>query len=93
MNAAVMASGHAHGGADGAKAALEAFWKTVSDAAKFSPLRRGPLEMLTGRWTLENSPMFMAAEFAIAHLFALRHQPLGHQPARQDPGQTWISRP
>jgi NTE family protein len=47
MNAAVMASGHAHGGADGAKAALEVFWKTVSDAAKFSPLRRGPFEMLT----------------------------------------------
>jgi NTE family protein len=64
MNAAVMVSGHAHGGADGAKAALEVFWKTVSDAAKFSPLRRGPFEMLTGQWTLEYSPLFMAAEFA-----------------------------
>ncbi len=53
MNAAVMASGFAHGGADGAKAALEDFWKRVSDASTFSPMRRGPMEMLTGQWTLE----------------------------------------
>jgi len=32
MNAAVMASGLEHGGVDGAKAALEDFWKRVSDA-------------------------------------------------------------
>jgi len=62
MNAAVMASGHAKGGAAGARAALETFWKVVSDASKYSPMRRGPLEMLTGRWTLENSPIYMAGE-------------------------------
>ena len=38
MNAAVMASGFAHGGADGAKAALEDFWKRVSDASTFLSL-------------------------------------------------------
>src|SRR3954454_593171 len=43
MNAAVLASGFAKGGADGARAALEAFWKRVSDAAKYSPFRRGPM--------------------------------------------------
>ena len=62
MNAVVMASGLQHGGVDGAKAALEAFWRSVSDAARFSPLQRGPWEMLSGRWTLENSPMYMASE-------------------------------
>ncbi len=62
MNAAVTASGHAHGGADGAKAALEDFWKRASDASRFSPMRRGLLEMLTGQWTLAYSPMYMAAE-------------------------------
>jgi NTE family protein len=62
MNAAVMASGHAHGGAEGAKAALEEFWRRVSEASRFSPLQRGPMEMLTGRWTLEYSPMYLAAE-------------------------------
>jgi len=62
MNAAVMASGHTHGGMEGAKAALEAFWKSVSDASQFSPVRRGPFEMLTGKWSLQNSPMYMATE-------------------------------
>jgi NTE family protein len=64
MNAAVMASGLAHGGADGARALLEDFWKHVSDAGQFSPMRRGPLETLTGQWTLDYSPMFLAAEMA-----------------------------
>ena len=64
MNAAVMASGLMQGGPEGARIALEAFWKRVSDAARMSPLRRGPIEILTGNWTLDYSPVFMAVEFA-----------------------------
>ncbi len=52
------------GGPEGARVALEAFWKRVSDAARLSPLRRGPIEMLTGNWTLDYSPVFAAVEFA-----------------------------
>jgi len=82
MNAAVMASGHAHGGADGAKAALEDFWKRVSDASKFSPMRRGPIEMLTGQWTLDYSPMYLAAEMASRIFSPYDLNPLGHHPLR-----------
>ena len=64
MNAAVMVSGFTKGGADGARVALEEFWRRVSAAALMSPFRRGPLEILTGQWTLENSPMFRAADLA-----------------------------
>lgn len=64
MNAAVMIDGYAAGGADGARAALERFWRAVSDAARFSPIRRGPLEVLTGTWTLDYSPMFVAMDMA-----------------------------
>ena len=64
MNAAVMASGLMQGGPEGARVALEAFWKRVSDAARMSPLRRGPIEILTGNWTLDYSPVFAAVEFA-----------------------------
>jgi NTE family protein len=64
MNAAVMASGMTQGGPDGAREALEGFWKSVSDAARMSPLRRGPIEILTGNWTLDYSPVFAAVEFA-----------------------------
>src|SRR6516165_6675173 len=64
MNAAVLVEGHAQGGAEGARAALERFWSNVSEAATFSPFRRGPLEILSGRWTLDYSPMFVAADLA-----------------------------
>src|SRR5207344_2537386 len=53
MNAAVLISGQAAGGAEGAKAALEQFWRRVSDAALLSPFRRTPLDVMLGRWTLD----------------------------------------
>ena len=64
MNAAVMVDGYAAGGADGARQALERFWKAVSDAAVLSPFRRGPMEVMTGNWTLDYSPMFTALDIA-----------------------------
>ncbi len=64
MNAVVMADGLAQGGPPQARVALEQFWKRVSDAALLSPLRRGPIEMLTGRWTLDYSPVFAALDIA-----------------------------
>src|SRR5499427_6380680 len=73
MNAVVMADGLAAGGPPQARAALEQFWKRVSDAALLSPLRRGPLEILTGRWTLDYSPVFAAFDT----------NPLGANPLRQ----------
>ncbi len=62
MNAAVLVAGHAAGGATGARAALERFWRSVSRAALASPFQRGPLDVLLGRWTLDNSPMFVALD-------------------------------
>ncbi len=59
MNAAVLASGYALGGRAGARAALEAFWKRTSDAARFSPFQRGPMDRMLGHWTLDNSPMYL----------------------------------
>ncbi len=52
MNAAVMASGYAHEGRVGAQKALEAYWKAVSDAGKFSPFQRSFMDRLLGHWTL-----------------------------------------
>ncbi len=39
MNAVILASGLMEGGAEGARAKLEAFWRGISEAARFSPLR------------------------------------------------------
>jgi NTE family protein len=69
MNAAVMAHGYAAGGATGAREALEAFWRRVSDAARFSPFQRSPLDVLLGRWTLDHSPVFVATDM-MARVFS-----------------------
>jgi len=62
MNAAVLASAYAKGGAAAARTALEAFWHAVSHAARFSPLQRSPIDVALGRWTLDNSPMFIVMD-------------------------------
>src|SRR5262252_6857415 len=62
MNAAVLADGWTEGGREGARAALDAYWKRVSRAAVFSPLQRTPYDRLTGRWTLDWSPAFIAMD-------------------------------
>ena len=80
MNAAVMADGLAHGGPEQARAALEKFWRRVSDAAQLSPLRRGPLEILTGRWTLEYSPVFVAFDIAARVVSPYDTNPFGWNP-------------
>jgi NTE family protein len=69
MNAAVLIDGHADKSADGARAALENFWQRVSRAAQLSPLRRTPLDVLLGRWTLDHSPVFVAMDL-MARLFS-----------------------
>jgi NTE family protein len=69
MNAAVLVDGYAKNGANGARAALENFWQRVSRAALLSPLRRTPLDVLLGRWTLDHSPVFVAMDL-MARLFS-----------------------
>lgn len=62
MNAAVFAYGMMTGGHDGARTALEEFWRSVSKAASLSPFQRTPLDRLTGNWTLDNSPAYIMAD-------------------------------
>jgi NTE family protein len=83
MNAVVMADGLAAGGPGQARIALEQFWKRVSDAALLSPLRRGPLEILTGTWTLDYSPVFAVFDVASRMLSPYDVNPFGTNPLRQ----------
>jgi NTE family protein len=62
MNAAVLADGWTGGGAEGARAALDQFWRRVSRAAVLSPLQRSPLDRLMGQWTLDTSPAYLAMD-------------------------------
>jgi len=83
MNAVVMADGLTEGGPPQARVALEQFWKRVSDAALLSPLRRGPLEILTGRWTLDYSPLFAVLDIAARMLSPYDTNPFGSNPLTQ----------
>jgi NTE family protein len=83
MNAAVLIDGHVTGGAEGARAALERFWRSVSEAARLSPLRRTPLDVLLGRWTLDYSPAFIAMDLASRLFSPYDLNPGGSNPLRE----------
>jgi len=69
MNAAALVGGYTNAGADGARELLATFWRRVSAAAVFSPFQRTPLDRVLGRWTLDYSPTFIAADL-MARVFS-----------------------
>ena len=83
MNAAVLVEGHAKGGADAARSALEGFWRSVSRAALLSPLRRGFLDVLLNRWTLDHSPVFVAMDIMARVFSPYNLNPGGSNPLQQ----------
>ena len=80
MNAAVLVDGYERGGHEGAREALAGFWRAVSDAARFSPLQRGPLDVLMGRWSLDGSPAFLALDLVSRLWSPYDLNPLGVNP-------------
>jgi NTE family protein len=83
MNAAALAYGYLSGGNDGARAALEIFWRRVSQAGQLSPIRRGPLDVILGRWTLDNSPAFVAMDMMSRLFSPYDLNPAGWNPLRK----------
>src|SRR5262249_26342331 len=88
MNAAILVYGFAQGGAPQARVALEGFWRKVSNAALLSPFRRTPLDVILGRWTLDNSPLFVAADMMARVFSPYDLNPLGANPLRDILSQT-----
>lgn len=82
MNAAVLCDGFVRAGPQGARAALEDFWRQVAEAARWSPLQRTPLDRLMGRWTLDQSPVFIAFELAARMISPYNMNPAAYHPLR-----------
>jgi NTE family protein len=61
---------------------LEAFWRKVSYAARFSPFQRSPLDVLLGRWTLDYSPFFVAMDIMARVVSPHDVNPMGANPLR-----------
>jgi NTE family protein len=83
MNAVVLADGLHRGGEDGARESLHNFWKAVSDGAWFSPIRRSPLDMILGQWSLDLSPSFIALDLATHFASPYEFNPLNINPLRE----------
>ena len=83
MNAVVLVDGYEKDGAEGARAALEDFWRRVSHSARFSPIRRSPLDILLGRWTLDTSPFFVVFDMAARLFSPYDLNPQGANPLRE----------
>ncbi|WP_441244925.1 patatin-like phospholipase family protein [Tardiphaga sp. 768_D3_N2_1] len=83
MNAAVLADGWTAGGANGAREALDKYWRRVSRAAAFSPFQRSPLDRLMGRWSLDTSPAYLFADLMSRVLSPYDLNPFGYNPLRE----------
>lgn len=82
MNAAIFADGWLAGGAKGAQAALDDFWRRVSQAGVFSPLRTSFADRRRGRWALDDSPVYMAMSLMSRMLSPYDLNPLALNPLR-----------
>lgn len=80
INAAVLADGLTDGGPEGARTALDAYWRRVSRAAAFSPIQRSPVDRLLGRWTLDTSPAYLAMDLMSRVVSPYDLNPLGLNP-------------
>ncbi len=83
MNGTVLVAGFSERGAEGARTALNDFWKRVSHSARFSPIRRSPLDVMLGRWTLDTSPFYIAFDLASRIFSPYDLNPRGTNPLRE----------
>jgi len=82
MNAVVAAQGMYDGQAEGARKALTAFWRAVSEAGQFSPIKRSPIDKATGNWSLDASPGYLMMEFLNSVASPYQTNPLNMHPMR-----------
>lgn len=81
MNAAVLAHGLTRGGRAGAREALSAFWRRISEAATLSPLHPTLWDRLCGS-SMESSPGFVAFDLLTRLLSPYQFNPLRYNPLR-----------
>lgn len=83
INAVVLADGYAHGGGrEGARRALDKFWRTLGATASLSPLQRTPHDRMAPTFTMEFSPLYHLLELAGAMAGPVREGPITLNPLR-----------
>ncbi|WNL38138.1 patatin-like phospholipase family protein [Halomonas sp. PAMB 3232] len=82
MNGVVMADALTRGNKETARQALRDFWQAVSRAGMASPIRRSPLDILTGNWSLDQSPGYVAMDLMSRLVSPYQLNPLNLNPLR-----------
>lgn len=82
MNAVVLVSGYQKGGREGARGALENFWRAVSRDGRMSPIQRGVMDKLLGNWSLDKNPFFLAMDVATRFVSPYDFNPFNINPLR-----------
>lgn len=82
MNAVALADGFRKNGRDGARETLEKFWKSVSEAAMLSPIKRSLWMQLTGDYSLNNSPYYLAMDHLTRIFSPYEMNPMDINPLR-----------
>jgi len=82
MNGVVMADALTRGDEATARVALRDFWRAVSRAGMASPVRRTPLDMLTGNWSLDHSPGYIALDLMSRLVSPYHFNPFNFNPLR-----------
>ncbi|MBA5778459.1 patatin-like phospholipase family protein [Stappia sp. F7233] len=82
MNAVALACGYQRDGPDGARETLEKFWRAVSDFSFLSPIRRSPVDVALGQWSLDFSPSYLAFDLVSRFASPYEFNPLNYNPLR-----------
>ncbi len=82
MNAVIAADGLLEGSEDKARDALNGFWHSISRAAMLSPIRRTPLDMWMGNWSLDYSPGYLGFDLLSRFFSPYQLNPLDINPLR-----------
>lgn len=82
MNAVALADGFTAAGADGAREKLHQFWFAISEAAKKSPIKRAPIDVMMGYWSLERSPGYQMMDMMSRMFSPYQLNPLDMNPLR-----------
>lgn len=83
LNAAVAADGLLANGPEGAREALERFWRTVSAHGAFTPYNPSLLDKMLSGWNQDGSGQQLSLDIASRLVSPYQFNPLGHNPLRE----------
>jgi len=79
----MLVQGLVRGGAKGARAEMQRFWRRVANVHAISPFQAAPLERwFLGGWDLSNSMLWQGMELAMRLFSPAQINPFGHNPLR-----------